>query len=53
MITYLLAMASPTHAVPASFYYSGWAGQSERALSYRAGWSGTTDGNHYGNGNTY
>jgi hypothetical protein len=26
MITYLEAIASPTHAVPASFYYSGWAG---------------------------
>jgi exo beta-1,2-glucooligosaccharide sophorohydrolase (non-reducing end) len=25
MITYLLAIASPTHAVPASLYYSGWA----------------------------
>jgi len=53
MITYLLAIASPTHAVPASFYYTGWASQSERALDYRAGWSGSTDGNHYGNGHTY
>ena len=26
MITYLEAIASPTHPVPASFYYSGWAG---------------------------
>jgi exo beta-1,2-glucooligosaccharide sophorohydrolase (non-reducing end) len=26
MITYLLAIASPTHAVPATLYYSGWAG---------------------------
>ena len=53
MITYLLAMASPTHAVPADMYYSGWAGQSQNALNYRAGWSGTTDGDHYGNGHTY
>jgi hypothetical protein len=53
MITYLLAMASPTHAVPADMYYSGWAGQGQRALSYRAGWSGSTDGDHYGNGHTY
>lgn len=53
MITYLLGIASPTHSVPATLYYSGWAGQSQRALDYRAGWSGTTDGNHYGNGNTY
>ena len=27
MITYLLAIASPTLAVPASFYYTGWAGR--------------------------
>ena len=26
MITYLLAIASPTHPIPASCYYSGWAG---------------------------
>jgi hypothetical protein len=26
MITYLLAIASPTHAVPGQLYYSGWAG---------------------------
>jgi len=53
MITYLLAIASPTHAVPASLYYSGWAGQSQNAISYREGWSGSTDGNHYANGQTY
>ena len=53
MITYLLAIASPTHSVPATLYYSGLAGQTERALEYRAGWSGTTDGNHYKNGHTY
>jgi hypothetical protein len=53
MITYLLAMASPTHAVPAEMYYSGWAGQSQNALDYRQGWSGSPDGNHYGNGHTY
>jgi len=53
MITYLLAMASPTHGVPASYYYSGWASQDPMALAYREGWSGTKDGNHYSNGNTY
>jgi hypothetical protein len=53
MITYLLAIASPTHPVPASMYYSGWASQSEMAQHYRQGWSGTTDGNRYFNGNTY
>ena len=53
MITYLLAMSSPTHGVPASMYYSGWASQSERALHYRAGWSGSVNGDHYANGHTY
>lgn len=53
MITYLLAIASPTHGVPASMYYSGWSSQSEMAQHYREGWSGQKDGNHYSNGNTY
>jgi hypothetical protein len=52
-VTYLLAMASPTHGVPAALYYSGWAGQDERALKYRAGWSGQPDGDHYANGKSY
>ncbi|MGE5681097.1 MAG: glucoamylase family protein [Bacillota bacterium] len=33
LITYLLAIASPKHPVPASMYYSGWAGSS----NYRNG----------------
>jgi hypothetical protein len=53
MITYLLAMSSPTHGVPAAMYYSGWAGQSRQAISYREGWSGSIDGDHYANGHTY
>jgi exo beta-1,2-glucooligosaccharide sophorohydrolase (non-reducing end) len=53
MITYLLAMSSPTHGVPVEMYYSGWASQSQLAISYRRGWSGTTDGDHYANGHTY
>ena len=53
MITYLLAIASPTHGVPADLYYSGWAGQSETATAYRAGWSGTKEGDHYANGHVY
>lgn len=53
MMTYLLAIASPTHGVPAEMYYTGWAGQSEAAVSYRSGWSGTTDGDHYANGKSY
>jgi len=53
MITYLLAIASPTHPVPASLYYSGWAGQSPAAIAYRSGWSGSSEGDHYLNGHTY
>jgi len=53
MVVYLLAIASPTHGVPAQMYYSGWASQSQRAADYRHGWSGTTDGNHYANGHNY
>jgi hypothetical protein len=53
MIVYLLAIASPTHAVPASFYYSGWAGQSDLHVRYRRNWSRTTAGDHYANGNSY
>ncbi|HEV2399618.1 MAG TPA: glucoamylase family protein [Candidatus Sulfotelmatobacter sp.] len=53
MITYLLAMSSPTHSVPATMYYSGWAGQGAAALSYRAGWSGGVAGDQYHNGQTY
>jgi len=53
MITYLLAMSSPTHSVPVDMYYSGWASQSPVAISYRGGWSGGTDGDHYSNGHTY
>ncbi len=53
MIVYLLAIASPTHPVPPSLYYSGWAGQSETAVQYRQGWSRTTAGDHFTNGNRY
>ncbi len=53
MITYLLAIASPTHGVPASLYYSGWAGQSEAAIAYRSGWSGSNEGDRYINGHSY
>jgi hypothetical protein len=53
MIVYLLAIASPTHGVPASLYHTGWAGQSDLAVRYRRNWSRTTDGDHYANGNTY
>jgi hypothetical protein len=53
MIVYLLAIASPTHAVPASMYYSGWAGQSDTAVQYRRGWSRTKAGDHYANGREF
>jgi len=53
MIVYLLAIASPTHAVPASLYHTGFAGQSDRAVQYRRWWSRTMDGERYVNGNSY
>ena len=53
MMTYLLAIFSPFHPVPASMYYSGWASQDSIAQKYRANWGKTTDGSHYTNGNTY
>jgi hypothetical protein len=53
MVTYLLAIASPTHSVPASLYYSGWANQDSSGQQYRKNWSGTSDGSKYTNGNTY
>ena len=53
MITYLLAISSATHGVPATMYYSGWASQSERAQQYRGGWSQSVNGDHYFNGHTY
>jgi len=53
MIVYLLAIASPTHPIPATMYHTGWAGQSDRAVEYRRWWSRTTQGDHYVNGNSY
>jgi len=53
MIVYLLAMASPTHTVPAELYYRGWASQSDEAARYRRGWGETTDGDRYVNGKNY
>jgi hypothetical protein len=52
-IVYLLAIASPTHPVPASLYHTGWAGTSPRHIAYRQAWSRTTDGDHYVNGRSY
>lgn len=53
MITYLLAIASPTHGISPDMYYSGWASQEQEAYDYRADWGQTTDGAKYYNGNTY
>lgn len=53
MITYILAAASPTHAIPPSVYHTGWAGQSERAQRYRQDWGKTSAGARYVNGQTY
>lgn len=53
LITYILGICSPTHAIPASMYYTGWASQDEFAQQYRSGWGQTKDGDHYTNGNTY
>jgi exo beta-1,2-glucooligosaccharide sophorohydrolase (non-reducing end) len=53
LIAYLLAIASPTHPVPASLYNSGWASSSKAAQRYRQSWGKTTHGDIYRNGNTY
>ena len=53
MVTYLLAIASPTHSVPASMYYTGWANQDSTGQQYRSRWGGTTDGSMYTNGKSY
>ena len=53
MIVYLLAIASPTHGVDKSMYYTGWASQDKEAQDYRSAWGQTTDGSMYSNGNTY
>jgi hypothetical protein len=53
LIVYLLAIASPTHGVPANLYHTGWAGQSEAAVQYRRNWSRTMHGDHFTNGNQY
>ena len=53
MITYLLAIASPTHAVPASMYYTGWANRDSTGQQYRSAWGQTKDGCMYTNEKTY
>ena len=53
MIVYLLAIASPTHPVPAKLYHTGWAGTSEERVRYRQSWGRTKAGSQYTNGNTF
>lgn len=53
MIVYLLAIASPTHGISPDAYYAGWAAKSKTAEQYRIAWSGTSDGDTYGNGHVY
>jgi hypothetical protein len=53
MIVYLLAIASPTHPVPAGLYYSGWANQNDVGAKYREGWSDTHEDYDYVNGSNY
>ena len=53
MVTYLLAIASPTHPVSVAMYYSGWANQDSTGIKYRSGWGQTIDGSKYTNGKTY
>jgi hypothetical protein len=53
MIVYLLAISSPTHAVPAEMYYTGWASQDKTGQNYRINWGGTKEGSMYTNGNKY
>lgn len=53
MIVYLLAIASPTHGIPAEMWHTGWAGTTQRHIDYRRGWGRTTAGEHYVNGESY
>jgi len=50
MITYLLAIMSPTYAIEPEMYYSGWASPSETAQNYRKNWGKTVEGSLYVNG---
>lgn len=49
MITYMLAIASPKHAIAPSMYYSGFASQEKAAQEYR----GNAEGKMYVNGESY
>lgn len=53
LITYFLAIASPTHGVAPKMYYSGWAGQDTIAQNYRSNWGLTLKGSKYSNNTSY
>ncbi|MBX3431936.1 MAG: hypothetical protein KF847_01185 [Pirellulales bacterium] len=53
IIVYLLAIASPTHGVPAEMFHTGFAGTEPLHVEYRRNWSRTTDGDQYVNGKEY
>ena len=53
MITYFLAIASPTHGVDPEMYYSGWASQEQKAQDYRSNWGEGPAGKMYTNRETY
>src|SRR5271165_4323664 len=51
MIVYLLAMASPTHAISPDLYYTGWANQVHAAIGSRS--DDPAPGDRYTNGKDY
>ena len=51
MIVYLLAMASPTHAIPPQLYYTGWANQKHAAMGSNI--DDPRSGPRYTNGGKY
>ncbi|MCH4821780.1 hypothetical protein ML462_01230 [Gramella lutea] len=53
MITYFLAIASPTNGVDAEMYYSGWASQEKKAQNYRSNWGEGPEGAMYTNRTNY
>lgn len=53
MITYFLAIASPTNGISPEMYYSGWASQDTIAQNYRSNWGQTSEGSMYANNTSY
>lgn len=53
MITYFLAIASPTHGISPEMYYGGWASQDTIAQNYRSDWGQTSKGSQYFNNTSY